>query len=92
MPREPEPAGLSAESASPGGWKKISKRARFWAVVAMLTLAASCTPSEELGDPEQSPVEIEAVSSTAATNLPPASVLIGHRVVPTNNLVRRLGS
>jgi quinol monooxygenase YgiN len=56
------------------------KSARFWAVVAMLTLAASCTPSDKPGNAEQAPAEIEAASSAAATNLPPASVLIGHRV------------
>jgi hypothetical protein len=47
------------------------KGKRIWAVIALLTLALACRPSEKTDAP---------VTTRAADNLPPASVLIAHHV------------
>jgi hypothetical protein len=55
---------------------------RIWAGIGMLTLAVACASGENTSYPKQTPIDTAAPG--AATALPPASVLIAHRVADYN--------
>ncbi len=58
----------------------MSGRTRIWAVIALVCLAAACVSSEKTSEPEVAKADRKAMPAADATNLPPVSVLMAHRV------------